>query len=62
MIDKLDHKNMNLEVDFLDDILPSTENVAVAIWHQLHDALPAGRLHSVRLYETERNMAEYRGE
>lgn len=59
---KLDHRNLNLDVDFLQGILPSTENVAVAIWHQLADALPAGRLHSVRLHETERNMAEYRGE
>lgn len=62
IVDKVDHKNLNLEVDFLAGVLPSTENVAVAIWHELDGALPSGRLHAVRLYETERNVAEYRGE
>lgn len=62
VVDKLDHRNMNLDVDFLDGVLPSTENVAVAIWNELVDELPSGRLHSVRLRETENNVAEYRGE
>ncbi len=62
VVDKVDHKNLNLEVGFMDGVLPSTENFVVAIWDQLEDALPSGRLHCVRLYETERNMAEYRGE
>lgn len=62
IIDKVDHKNLNLEVDFLEGILPSTENFVVAIWNELEEALPSGRLHAVRLYETERNVAEYRGE
>ena len=62
IIDRVDHKNLNLDVDFLDGILPSTENFVVAIWHELADALPAGRLHRLRLFETERNFAEYRGE
>lgn len=57
-----DHANLNLDVDFLRDIMPSTENFVVAIWRQIEPALKGGRLHSVRLYETERNMAEYRGE
>lgn len=58
----VDHRNLNLDVPFMQGILPSTENFAVAIWRQLVDALPAGRLHAVRLYETERNFVEYRGE
>ncbi len=62
IVDKVDHKNLNLEVDFLEDVLPSTENFVVAIWNELNEALPSGRLHAVRLYETERNLAEYRGE
>ncbi len=62
IIAKCDHGNLNLDVDFLEGIMPSTENVAVAIWKELEPALPAGRLHVVRLYETDRNMAEYRGE
>jgi 6-pyruvoyltetrahydropterin/6-carboxytetrahydropterin synthase len=62
VIDKVDHRNLNLDVDFMDGIIPSTENFAVAIWNQLEDALPSGRLHLVRLYETPRNSVEYRGE
>jgi len=62
VIDKCDHKNLNLEVDFMEGIIPSTENFAVAIWNELVDVLPAGRLFAVRLFETEKNWAEYRGE
>lgn len=62
VISKVDHKNLNLEVDFLQGIMPSTENFAIAIWRELESALPSGRLHAVRLQETERNVAEYRGE
>ncbi|MDX1530217.1 MAG: 6-carboxytetrahydropterin synthase [Rhodothermales bacterium] len=62
VVDQVDHKNLNLDVDFLRGVLPSTENFAVAIWAQLHDAIPNGRLHEVRLYETENNAAVYRGE
>lgn len=61
VVEKLDHKNLNLDVDFLHGILPSAENLALAIWNELCDAVPAGRLHAVRLYETERNVVEYRG-
>lgn len=57
-----DHANLNLDVDFLQGILPSAENLVVAFWHRLATHLPAGRLHALRLYETERNVAEYRGE
>ena len=61
IIAKCDHANLNLEVDFLQGVLPSAENLVVAFWNELEHALPSGRLHAVRLYETERNMAEYRG-
>ena len=62
VISKVDHANLNMDVDFMKGIMPSTENFVVAIWQQLEGALPAGKLHCIRLYETERNMAEYRGE
>ena len=62
VIDRVDHKNLNLDVDFMEGVLPSTENLVVAIWQQLEGHLPSGRLHSVRLFETARNSAEYRGE
>lgn len=62
VIEDVDHRNLNVEVPFMEGVLPSTENFAVAIWQRLADALPSGRLISVRLWETENNVAEYRGE
>jgi 6-pyruvoyltetrahydropterin/6-carboxytetrahydropterin synthase len=62
VISKLDHSNLNLDVDFLEGVLPSTENLAIHIWKQIESHLPAGALHSVRLRETDNNSAEYRGE
>ncbi len=62
VIDKVDHKNLNLDTDFLKDIIPTSENICIAIWNQLKDKIPAGRLYSVKLYETENNYFEYRGE
>ena len=62
VVDKVDHKNLNQEVDFMDGLNPTTENFAIAIWSQLEGALPSGRLDCVRLYETPRNFVEYRGE
>ena len=58
----LDHANLNLDVPWLDGIIPTTENLAVAIWGQLDGDLGPVRLVSIRLWETERNMVEYRGE
>lgn len=62
IINKVDHKNLNLEVDFMKGVIPTTENIAVQIWNQLADKLPSGKLYSVKLYETENNYAEYKGE
>ncbi len=58
-----DHRNLNVEVPFLAGVIPSTENLVVAFWHEIAPRLPAGggKLHRVRLYETERNFAEYHG-
>lgn len=62
VLSKLDHRNMNLDVDFLAGILPSTENVAIAIWNEIVDHISApARLHSVSLRETDNNHVEYRG-
>jgi len=61
--EKLDHKNLNLDVDFMRGKLASTENLAVAIWKQIAPHLPAGvKLHCVKLYETPRICVEYFGE
>jgi len=61
VVDRVDHQNLNVDVDFLAGVIPSTENFAVAIWHELEGEIPRGRLVSVRLWETEHNVAEYRG-
>jgi 6-pyruvoyltetrahydropterin/6-carboxytetrahydropterin synthase len=63
VVEKLDHKNLNLDVDFLAGQFCSTENLVVAIWKQLTNELPEGvRLHSIKLYETPRIFVEYLGE
>ena len=63
IVSKVDHRNLNLDVDFLQGLLPSTENVVVAFWQQLEPHLPDGiRLSRMRLAETARNAAEYYGE
>ena len=62
VIKKVDHKNLNMDVDFLSGIIPTAENIAVGIWNQLKDKIPAGKLYSVKLYETENNYVEYKGE
>lgn len=61
-INKLDHKNLNLDVDFLKDKIPTAENIAIGVWDQLKDKITSGRLYSVKVLETENNYAEYRGE
>lgn len=60
--DKLDHRNLNLDVDFMRGKLASTENLAIAIWEQLEKGLPTNvKLHCVRLYETRNIGVEYFG-
>jgi 6-pyruvoyltetrahydropterin/6-carboxytetrahydropterin synthase len=56
-----DHKNLNKDVDFLRGINPTTENLVVAFWGRIAPRVKAGSLHSLRLFETPRNFAEYRG-
>lgn len=62
VIEKVDHKNLNTDVDFLRGTIPTAENIAIAIWRELKDAIPSGTLHEIRLQETERNIVTYRGE
>jgi 6-pyruvoyltetrahydropterin/6-carboxytetrahydropterin synthase len=63
IIEKLDHKNLNIDVEFMRNIMPSTENLAIKIWQQLKPYIDAEgcALHSVRLFETENNFVEYFG-
>ncbi len=59
--DKLDHRNLNMDVEFLRNVIPTAENIAVAIWRVLESKIPSGVLSCVRLRETENNVVEYRG-
>lgn len=64
--DKVDHKNLNLDVDFMRDKLPSCENLVIEFWRILQPGVKAlGSkcvLHSLKLYETPRNYVEYFGD
>lgn len=63
VIDLLDHRNINIEVEFMRGKLCSIENLAVGIWNQLKGHLPPGvSLHAVKLYETPRIYVEYFGD
>lgn len=61
VIDRVDHKNLNTDTEFMKGLIPTSENICIAIWKQLEDKIPNGKLYSVKLYETENNYFEYRG-
>lgn len=62
VIEKLDHKNLNVDVAFMKDKLCSIENLVIGIWEQLAPKLPANvALHALKLYETPRIYVEYYG-
>ncbi|CAN5647168.1 6-carboxytetrahydropterin synthase [soil metagenome] len=63
VIDKVDHKNLNLDVDFMNGKLTSTEVLAIEIWKQLETEINAlgCKLHCVKIQETEKNYVEYYG-
>ncbi len=61
VLDRFDHKNLNTEVDALRGLVPTAENIAVAIWKCLEPNVAPGRLVEVRVAETDTNIATYRG-
>ena len=65
IIDQVDHKNLNLDVPFMQGKMASTENLVIAFWNILQpliSTISAAELHSLKLYETPRNFVEYYGE
>ena len=63
IVEKLDHSNLNLDVDFIPaKMQPTTENLVILIWQQLEPHLENCQLHCIKLYETENIYAEYYGE
>lgn len=63
VIEKLDHRNINIDVDFMQGKIASTENLAIGIWEQLKPAVEVLgiELHCVKIQETENNFVEYFG-
>ena len=61
VIAPLDHRNLNLDVPWFRERLPSAENIARFCWEELSPRIPAGRLRRLRLWETPRNYVEYEG-
>lgn len=64
ILDPCDHHNLNLDVPFLKGIIPTTENLVRAFYEQLRPDVEeactnGGKLYKVKLFETERNIAEY---
>lgn len=64
VIEKLDHKNLNMDVDFMKDKLASTENLTMGIWAEIEEDIKklGAELYSVKVYESENNFVEYKGE
>lgn len=61
VLNKFDHKNLNLDTDEFKNLNPSAENIAVVIWNILRDKIDRKFELTIRLYETERNFVEYDG-
>jgi len=61
VIDRVDHRNLNVDVDFMRGVNPTAENIVVACWRVLERHVAPGRLRRLRLWETENNYVEYDG-
>ena len=61
VLDRFDHRNLNLDTDDFRALNPTAENIAVVIWRRLRPHLDAGLALSVTLHETDRNFVEYHG-
>jgi 6-pyruvoyltetrahydropterin/6-carboxytetrahydropterin synthase len=62
IIEAVDHKHFNVDVEFMRGVVPTAENIAVAFWRILEPKIREGRLVSITLYESDQNFVEYRGE
>ena len=61
VLDRYDHRNLNLDTEEFRHLNPTAENIAVVIWQRLRPHLDAALGLSVTLYETDRNFVEYHG-
>jgi 6-pyruvoyltetrahydropterin/6-carboxytetrahydropterin synthase len=58
IIEHVDHRNLNTDVPWLEGLVPTAENLALAFWHRIDTKLPKGSLRSVRVHESDKNWAE----
>jgi 6-pyruvoyltetrahydropterin/6-carboxytetrahydropterin synthase len=61
-VNRMDHRNFNLDVDFMRGVIPTSENIIVAIWRELEPAVHPGTLVRLVLWETTNNYVEYTGD
>jgi len=61
VIDRVDHRNFNLDVDFMRGVNPTSENIVVAFWRAIQPHVAPATLTRLRLWETENNYVEYEG-
>ena len=61
-VNRIDHKNLNLDVEFMHGVNPTSENIIVAIWRQLEPAIHPAALVRLVLWETANNYVEYTGD
>ncbi len=62
VVDVYDHRHLNLEVEEFKHSMPTTENLAIAIWKRLQDRIEGAKLYRIRVYETPDLFADYYGE
>jgi 6-pyruvoyltetrahydropterin/6-carboxytetrahydropterin synthase len=62
VVESVDHKHLNHDVPFMKGVVPTAENIAIAFWKILEPKIRQGKLYSIRLFESEQNFVEYRGE
>jgi 6-pyruvoyltetrahydropterin/6-carboxytetrahydropterin synthase len=62
IIDKVDHKHLNYDVAELRGIIPTAENIALVFWQMLEPKIKDGKLYSIKVFESDNNFVEYKGE
>lgn len=61
IVNKVDHKHLNFDVEFLKGVIPTVENLSVIFWNILEDKIINCKLHCIRIYETPDSYVEYFG-
>jgi 6-pyruvoyltetrahydropterin/6-carboxytetrahydropterin synthase len=61
VVSRTDHRNFNIDVDYMRGIIPTTENIVVAMWRVLQPVVAPASLVRLRLWETDNNFVDYDG-